>query len=281
MSLDKLDSNFSFNLQSTPTNTDSKKLELQYPYINKTPEKAESEADDGLFGDVAEEAETGDPKNPYDYRHFLHAAKRQKTASPEPALNLGLSPELRMSFDSSRLQRSTQVATKPKPRPKPQARRPPSPPHKEDADADNEDSDDGLIIEMEPETKRRTNRFMGAFDRDNTSTGPISLRSATSSMSPAARILRRPPSAESDQSENKDVIDDLKLPSPQRSPPGRTPQQEAENEADLEAELEMAFGGEQPDAGAEYHELNANENSNPVGPSLVVHDESSEESEEE
>ena len=279
LSLDKLDTEFTFNLQSTPTNLNSRTLEQQYPHIKTGNTAQENNPGAELFGDDAG-SEIGDPNNPYDYRHFLQAAKRQRTASPEPGSNLGSSPVPRPSIEASPLQRP--IPNKPKPRPRPQPKRPASPPPREEADADNEDSDDGgLIIEMEPETNQRRNRFMGAFDGDPGSTGPISLRSAASSMSPAARVIRRPPSVESDRSDDMDVLEDLKLPSPQRAPPPRTPQEEAEEEADLEAELEMALEGDGDieDSGVQGVQVNGHEG--PVGVSHAEHEESSEESEEE
>ena len=290
LSLDKLDSELNFNLVCTPSNSDSSKLEEQYPHIDDGSSEPEADVDGGLFGDDPKVSEVGDPSNPYDYRQFLHAAKHQTTASPESPSNFVPSPAPRPSIEASPLQQPLQSANRPKPRPRPQQKRPSSPPPKEEADADNEDSDDGgLIIEMEPETKKRQNRFMGAFDRDATSSGPISLRSAASSMSPATRIVRRVPSFESDQSDNMDVIDDLKLPSPRTSPPARTSQEEAEDEADLEAELEnleaelemlleeqASVEDEDEDDG---HGINGDGGAAEV--SQGVHEESSEESEEE
>ena len=281
LSLDKLETELTFNLQSTPTNPNSRSLEQQYPHISNGNPAQDLETDDMLFADDAE-SEAGDPNNPYDYRHFLHTAKLQRTASPEPRSYHVSSPAPRPSIETSPSQRPLQSSNKLKPRPRPQPKRPASPPAREEADADNEDSDDGgLIIEMEPETNKRQNRFMGAFDRDAGSTGPISLRSAASSMSPAARIVRRPPSVESEKSDDMNSLEDLQLPSPQRAPPPRTPQEEAEEEADLEAELEMALEEEQANenSGERISEINGSEGS--INASHIVHDESSEESEEE
>ena len=281
LSLDKLETELTFNLQSTPTNPNSRSLEQQYPHISDGNPAQDLDTDDTLFADDAE-SEAGDPNNPYDYRHFLNTAKLQRTVSPEPRSYHVSSPVPRPSIETSPSQRPLQSSSKLKPRPRPQAKRPASPPAREEADADNEDSDDGgLIIEMEPETNKRHNRFMGAFDRDAGSTGPISLRSAASSMSPAARIIRRPPSVESEKSDDMNSLEDLQLPSPQRAPPPRTPQEEAEEEADLEAELEMALEEEQANenGGVIISEMNGSEGS--INASHIVHDESSEESEEE
>ncbi|KAG6986691.1 hypothetical protein G7Y79_00074g098880 [Physcia stellaris] len=258
LSLDKLDAEFTFNLQSTPTNPNSRTLEQQYPHIKTGNPAQENNAGTELGDDAG--SEIGDPNNPQGQTSGLHQfpvppSKRllySDRYQTSPSLVRGLNPN-----DQRHL-------------------------HREEADADNEDSDDGgLIIEMEPETNQRRNRFMGAFDGDPGSTGPISLRSAASSMSPAARVIRRPPSVESDRSDDMDVLEDLKLPSPQRAPPPRTPQEEAEEEADLEAELEMALEGEEDIEDSAAQGVQVNGHGGPVGVSHAAHEESSEESEEE
>ncbi|KAL8830348.1 MAG: hypothetical protein Q9191_001489 [Dirinaria sp. TL-2023a] len=292
ITLDRLDSEFTFNLQSTPTNDDAQSLAKQYPHVKSEQSENEPDAAGEVPGSEGQDTEAAaDPNNPYDYRHFLHQAKRRRTSSPEPRPNIAASPAQRPTLGSSPVSRPSsrpprpvakppRPAVKPKPRPRPQQKRPPSPPPREEADADNEDSDDGgLTIEMEPDMKRR-NRFMGAFDRDITANGPVSLRSAASSMSPAARDRRRDVSEESQGSRDADTTQELKPPSPRRSPLARTPQQEAEDEAELEAELEMAL------------EESTNHEESGVGLGIydgiadgavngVVHDESSSESEEE
>ena len=275
MILDKLDTQFAFNLQSTPANNDTQSLAKQYPHLDA--EQSDHELNAGgvvAAPEYQEKQDTGDPNNPYDYRHFLLEANRRRTVSPEPRSNFGSSPAQRTSTVSSPTARPTRPAARPKPRPRPQQKRAASPSPREEADADNEDSDGDLIIEIEPDTKRR-NRFMGAFDRDITSNGPISLRSAASSMSPAARNARRDESTDSHRNRDADV-EELKLPSPRRSPPARTPQEEAEDEADLEAELEMALEESQADQEEGGVGLGIN-----GGANGAVHDESSSESEEE
>ena len=275
MILDKLDTQFTFNLQSTPTSKEAESLAKQYPYLDLGQSDGLASTNDNTIASVEQEnGEVGDPNNPYDYRHFLQEASRQRTSSPEQRSNFGLSPAQRPSAVSSPAVRPSRPANRPKPRPRPQQKRPKSPPPREEADADNEDSDGDLIIEMEPDTKRR-NRFMGAFDHEITSNGPISLRSAASSMSPGARISRRDDSVDSMRNRDTDV-EELTLPSPRRSPPGRTPQQEEEDEADLEAELEMALEGSQADQEEGVMGLGINSGTNGA-----MHDESSSESEEE
>lgn len=222
ITLDRLDTELAFNLQSTPTNKDAQSLAKNHPHIalesleNGTDEENEA-ADPGVEGNK----DAADPNNPYDYRHFLHEAKRRRTSSPESRTNYALSPAQRPAPGASPVPRPsrpeakpTRPSTKPKARPRPQQKRPASPPPREEADADNEDSDDGgLTIEMEPDMRRR-NRFMGAFDREITGNGPISLRSAASSMSPAARNARRDTSVESHRTQDADITEELRLPSP-------------------------------------------------------------------
>lgn len=272
MVLDRIDTSFAFNLQSTPTSNDAQSLAKQYPHLET--EQVGRSVNDNVTSSVEQENEdVGDPDNPYDYRHFLREAIRHRTSSPEPRSNFGSPPAQRPSAVPSPVPRPSRAVSKPKQRARPQQKRPKSPLPREEADADNEDSDGDLIIEMEPDTKRR-NRFMGAFDRDITSNGPISLRSAASSMSPAARNARDS-SVESSRNRDADV-EELKLPSPRRSPPAQTPQEEAEDEADLEAELEMALEESQDDQEEGVVGLGISE-----GVNGVMHDESSSESEEE
>ena len=240
--LDRIDTQFTFNLRSTPNNKSAKALASQHPQLETTAPDPESGEDD-LFDEEGQI--TGDTNNPYDYRHFL---KRRRTSSPEPIEAPSIAPPVRRPSRA-----------KPKQRPRPQPKRASTPP-REEADADNEDSDDGgLTIEMDPVTKPRPNRFNGAF-AGLAGDGPISLRSAASSVSPAMR-----PESNSEESD-EDVSDDMKLPSPlgraptpgdddgeeeeedQSPPPQQQPQpqpgqQEDEDDdaADLEAELEQAL----------------------------------------
>ncbi|MCJ1483045.1 hypothetical protein MMC06_003211 [Schaereria dolodes] len=221
--LDRIDSAFTFNLRSTPTLKSAKTLSTQYPQLETSAPEPESDPDD-LFADGDET--TGDPSNPYDYRHFL---KRRRTSSPEPIESAPIIPPTRRPS-----------RPKSKPRPRPQTRRPSTPPREEvEAEADNEDSDSGgLTIEMEPATKPRVNRFAGAFG-NMSGDGPISLRSAASSLSPAAR--HESMSEESDE----DISDDMKLPSPMsKGVPGERGMEEEQDDdgaGDLEAELEQAL----------------------------------------
>lgn len=271
MVLDKLDTQFEFNLQSTPTNKDASSLAQKHPHLNPEPPNPDLDigGEAAASGDP-ESDDIGDPTNPYDYRHFLHEAPNRRSPSPSPRLHARSPPAQRPSTTSSPATRPI----RPKPRPRPQQKRAASPPAREEADADNEDSSDGdLIIEMEPSDTKRRNRFMGAFDRDITSTGPISLRSAASSMSPAVRIARGDDGGEADVDVD---VEELRLPSPRAVPPVRTPQQEAEDEADLEAELEMALEEERADEEVGGGEVGAVD-----GTTGGRHAESSSESEEE
>lgn len=273
MTLDQLDTHFDFNLQSMPTNSDSQELGKRYPHIGtEQPGHEASVGEDAAIDEVEKDEDVADPNNPYDYRHFLQEANRRRTPSPETRTYPGSSPAQRPSAVSSPAVRPSRPATKPKPRPKPQQKRRASPPPREEADADNEDSDGDLIIEMEPGTKRK-NRFMGAFDRDITSNGPVSLRSAASSMSPAMRARRD----DSLESQNRDAdVEELRLPSPRRSSHAMTPQEESELEADLEAELELALEASEVEDHAGGVGLGIHEGTNGV-----AHAESSSESEEE
>ena len=217
--LDKVDVDFKFNLRSTPGNRNAKSLASQYEQLSTTAQDPGSSEDD-----LVEEGAAADPDNPYDYRHFL---KRQRTSSPEAAdvPSTAFVP----------VRRPSRPKAKPKQRNRPQPKRD-LPPAREEADADNEDSDDGdLTIEMENPISRPRGRFNGAF-AGLSGDGPISLRSAASSVSPAPRAQES--SSESDE----DVSDDMKLPPPIGAMVP-TPGEEVEDEddGDLEAELEQAL----------------------------------------
>lgn len=127
-----------------------------------------------------------------------------------------------------------------------------STPPREEADADNEESDDGgLTIEMDPVTKPR-HRFGNAFGNIS-GEGPISLRSAASSVSPGGGLeidfghdsSQEEEEEEEEEESDEDVPDDVKLPSPLARGVGMPMQGvEVEEEdddddaGDLEAELE-------------------------------------------
>ena len=200
--LDKIDAEFAFNLQATPSNTDSKELTSQYPQLDTGLSDAESDdvaAVETQALNIAAATEA-DQNNPYDYRHFL---KRRRTSSPPArAPQACISPAV-----------PPRRNTKSKPRPRPQHRSPPPPPPREEADADNEDSDDGdLTIEMfdSPEPRRFGNGAV-VFNHDLRN-GPISLRSAASSMSPAS--IRHDSGNETEASDGD--VEHLRLPSPSR-----------------------------------------------------------------
>lgn len=233
--LDQISTEFTFNLRSTPTTKSSKELAAQYPHLDTGVSDPESNSDD-LFEE--EQFGEADASNPYDYRHFL---KRRCTSSPEPLPSTPLPPPSPPRRAVSR--------PKPKPRPRPQQKRAPTPPPREEADADNEDSDDGILtIEMDPDTKPRR---IAAFNHDIRD-GPISLRSAASSVSPAPVAIE---SSESDE----DMDDDEQKPESAGvivQTPGEHEDEEEEEEEEedqvehdedddiegsLEAELEIAL----------------------------------------
>lgn len=98
-----------------------------------------------------------------------------------------------------------------------------------------------MTIEIEPDTKPR-GRFNAAFTYDKRN-GPISLRSAASSVSPAGvRLLGHPasPSASEDESEDEEM-EELLLPSPSAAQEADVVRPGGDVEDDEEGDLEMAL----------------------------------------
>lgn len=207
--LDRIDADFTFNLQTTPSNNNRSDVISQYPQLDTGVSDIESE--DGQTAEVrtstgADHSEA-DANNPYDYRHFL---KRRRTSSPEAPISR---PSASPAVPPHRPSRSN---TKPKPRPRPQQRsRKPLQEGRKVEEDDNSD-DGGLIIEMGDSPKpRRFGNGAVVFNHDRRN-GPVSLRSAASSMSPASI---RHDSGNEDAESDKD-IEHLSLPSPARRPQG-------------------------------------------------------------
>lgn len=190
--LDRIDTEFGFNLHSTPSNKDAASLANQYPQLDTGLPETENEGNDlpeePSDGDQNPEDAAPDPNNPYDYRHYLKrgnspSPERSTTASPMPQSTHSVSPIL---LDSSATQEPTR-SSRPKQRSRPRHL---SPARREGADADNEDSDPNeLVIDMgDSETSNRPWRSaLGILNEGGRNTGPVSLRSVASSMSPSIR----------------------------------------------------------------------------------------------
>ncbi|KAI4181294.1 MAG: hypothetical protein LQ346_006818 [Caloplaca aetnensis] len=203
--LEKLDVDFTFNLQTAPANQNGSQVTSQYPQLDTGASDVESDA-----GSTAEAAPPNgidsteaDSNNPYDYRHFL---KRRRTSSPEPPT---VRPSVSPAVPPRRISRTN---TKPKARPRPTQR--PKRPAQEEAKATGNDSDDGgLTIDMGDSPRpRRFGNGAVVFNHDKRN-GPISLRSAASSMSPAS--VRHD---SEDEVESDNDVEHLQLPSPHAQP---------------------------------------------------------------
>ena len=185
--LDRISSDFTFNLRSTPTVKSSKALASAYPHLDTGISDSESSSDD--LEENGLDSSGADLNNPYDYRHFLNRRRTSSPVSPDlPALTLGSPPSQTAPNSKPAGSRPTRALP----------RHTPSPISREEADADNEESDDGqLTIEFDQDAKK-PRRFPGNFSHD-TRNGPISMRSAASSASPAAMEQE---SSESDEDED-------------------------------------------------------------------------------
>ena len=192
--LDKIDAEFQFNLTSTPSNKDAASLASQHPQLDTT---REPEVDrDDLFGDAEGDEEDpndtpADPSNPYDYRHFLH-----RGASPSPDASAQSSPVPNHNFGLSPLHAPSSPANRPRSHTEPKkssqvGRRYLSPVPPEEANRGNEESDPNeLVIDMGDSittTKKPWRSALGILNGGARHNGPISLRSAASSMSPSVR----------------------------------------------------------------------------------------------
>ncbi|KAI4201327.1 MAG: hypothetical protein LQ350_003365 [Teloschistes chrysophthalmus] len=271
--LDRIDADFTFNLQSTPTNSNRNAVTSQYPQLDTG--LSDLESDDGQTAE-APLAATGvdnaeaDANNPYDYRHFL---KRQRSSSPEappsrPSTSPAMAPVYRPSrplttstTTNAKTTATTTTTTKPKPRPRPSQPRSttrkiekiPTPPSDADSDSDGDSSpDDDLVIDLgdEPQKRRRFGHGAVVFNHDRRN-GPVSLRSAASSMSPAS-VRQDSGADESDRD-----VESLKLGSPEARVPeeggygggegeGEVEEEEDEDEA-LVGDLLQAMEGQADD----------------------------------
>ncbi|KAK5011342.1 hypothetical protein LTR28_003818 [Elasticomyces elasticus] len=87
--LEKLDAVHSFNLTSAPWEEDQEKLAQQYPQLGSEIDRSRtSTQDEDLFGqnsdsDEDSEDDAPDPKNPFDFRHYLNMATNGNDTSPE------------------------------------------------------------------------------------------------------------------------------------------------------------------------------------------------------
>lgn len=194
--LERIDTDFRFNLQSTPSNKDPASLAARYEHLD-TGATQQPDSDDDLFDENAADhdpdTEPPDPNNPYDYRHFLNRARTGR--SPSPAPSSVPTPIPNHNLSSPILASSTHIRPPRHSKPKSRDHQRPrhlSPNPREEADADNEASDnDVLTIDMgDPVPNSRSKPWrhvLGKLNEGGMRSGPISLRSAASSMSPSLR----------------------------------------------------------------------------------------------
>ena len=281
--LDSIDDEYAFNLRETPEDNNAKSWAAQYPQIGLDGEKHKID-EDASPSNKNDPNAPGDPTNPYDYRHFMN--KRRRTSSPEPPPSLRPSPAVNPISSPVPTTSALRPTTATRGRSKPHnSAHPglsqPKPPHpklsspassvvaaaavaaavrEENTDADNEDSGDdngGLTIDMgDDPTPRRRDRFMGAFgNRTPGSTGPRSLRSTASSVSPVDlnrgkdRDVDSPRHVYNDNEEDESEEHEVTMEELAQSAPSAQQRQmddpaEQHDEADdgLEAELAAAMG---------------------------------------
>ena len=208
--LDKLNSEYAFNLVTAPWEKDADKLAAQYKEVVQDPSKSDhdglatSEDGDGLFDDNDEP----DPSNPFDYRHYLKSSLKKSeeiqssSTKATPAL---FSTKASTTTKPPNTTARPQIARTAQPRPRPaQALRAPPPRVRLErrasekrsspaasaspVAADEGDDVDGLVIDMgdgyQPRKKQKSMLLTPQAPGR-----PISLRSAAASASPAASVL--------------------------------------------------------------------------------------------
>lgn len=228
MILDKLQSEYAFNIVSAPWETDTQKLEAQYKQVGEDAvdqqgeEDAPSGEDEGLFD---EGGDTPNESNPFDYRHYLDGlpqAPKSIPATSTPILAASRPPVALKPATSRPSIGATRQAPASRPRPQkkaqpsvppPQVRlerraaeKRPSPAYEEEegpAANNADDSDGGLIIDMgegyqPPPKKRAVNLGLRQ---------PISLRAAASA-SPNPGFSPAPPEAGSGYEEDDEEDDE-------------------------------------------------------------------------
>jgi hypothetical protein len=232
--LDKLQSEYAFNLVSASWETESQTLEAQYKQVREDVEQpgggdAASGEEEGLFD---EEQGKPDESNPFDYRHYLGGlpqAPKSTSVTSTPILVASkpvVPPKMSISRPATSATRQVS-ASRPRPLKKTQPSVPPpqvrlergasekrSSTAREDdageeAEANNDDSDEGLIIDMgegyqPPPKKRAVN--LGVRQ-------PISLRAAASA-SPHPGFSPAPPEAgsgyeEDDEEDDEEMADQV------------------------------------------------------------------------
>ena len=268
--LEKLDAEFQFNLRSTPGQQDASRTYPQLDGHGTGAENGHALFDRGSDDEEDREDDTPDPNNPYDYRHFLDKGHR----SPSPMPSHASSPVPQNAFNSSPALKASSpqppkaAALKSRPsRPKQHVNEKPrylSPkPRREEAGADSEDSDpNGLVIDMgdsAPTTNTRPWRSaLGVLNEGGRSHGPISLRSAASSMSPSIRggspSEDEKEESDADADADADADDDVEEinlgntmadPAPAQPEEAATPGNGWDDNDELEAELALALEEDQ------------------------------------
>ena len=264
--IEKLDANFLFNLHSTPAQKDPTALAAEYAHLDSGPRDSLQDGDD-LFDEAdnddqgAREQEPPDPSNPYDYRHFLN--RNGRSPSPAPSAVSSPVPSHYPSAHSPALSAASPVTPRPSAtsrskqkqetvRDKPRYLSPIPSREVDEGDAGpTGDDPDELIIDMGDSAPIQNKPWRSALGilNEGRSSGPISLRSAASSMSPSIRGEESDGGKDEHSADENDDVEDIDLANTTADTPGVHHEDAAtpgngwdDNEDDLEAELELALG---------------------------------------
>ena len=259
--LDRLDSNIVFHQKGKIQNGASGHNALHN-------DEDFDDSDEGLFGDEKDEDESqvADASNPYDYRHFIksaspssagsQASSRQQSPAQKPSPYIKPSSTFKPSPLNGAHRPIQQPKSRSNPKPKPDPKPPrtilpeaspplvPSPFGNHSSDADD---DDVLTIELDDGPPKRKNHFHNAF-KNLQGDGPISMRSAASSVSPGVlnhgidedededEVLELEGAEEAESDEDVEEGEQFRLPSPVVGRAATEEEEEEEEESDVDEE---------------------------------------------
>lgn len=246
--LERVENGVNLNLTSSPWQLDGDELKRQYPQLGHEIAEDSNAEEDDLFSDG--DVSTTEDSNPYDYRRWIQGQRPSVFEARQES-------KPRLAAPTHTIHRKEVPKTKAKAKPKLAPKDDVPKQDIRDDYADDESSDDGgLVIEMGSKSVVGKSTAHTLHPERFVSAGPISLRSAASSASPAARRWSdndsNQQSSDSESggeesreerrlAENGKEEVEVRLPSPVT---GADDPGEDEDDDELEAELAQALNSE-------------------------------------